>query len=59
VDQLERIISKAAADPSMFRSRSDAAKRRASEFTWEKFRAGVREAAAHVAKRADGVGGLQ
>jgi glycosyltransferase involved in cell wall biosynthesis len=59
VDQLERIISKASADPSMFRSRSDAAKRRASEFTWEKFRAGVREAAAHVAKRADGVGGLQ
>jgi glycosyltransferase involved in cell wall biosynthesis len=49
VDQLERIISKASADPSMFRSRSDAAKRRASEFTWEKFRAGVREAAAHVA----------
>ena len=49
VDQLERIISKASADSSMFRSRSDAAKRRASEFTWEKFRAGVREAAAHVA----------
>ena len=49
VDQLERIISKASADPSMFRSRSDAAKRRASEFTWEKFRAGVREAAARVA----------
>ena len=49
VDQLERIISKVSADPSMFRSRSDAAKRRASEFTWEKFRVGVRDAAARMA----------
>jgi glycosyltransferase involved in cell wall biosynthesis len=45
VGELTRMISKASVDPSMFRSKSDAAKSRASEFTWEKFRAGVREAA--------------
>jgi glycosyltransferase involved in cell wall biosynthesis len=49
VDGLARLISDALSNPSTFRDVSEAAKRRAIEFTWEKFRAGVREVAARVA----------
>jgi glycosyltransferase involved in cell wall biosynthesis len=38
VEGLARIISKASTGPSMFRDVSDAARLRAGEFTWEKFR---------------------
>lgn len=41
VDGLARLISDASADPSMFRYVSEAAKRRAAEFTWERFRQGI------------------
>jgi len=44
VDGLARLISDASADPSMFRDVSEAAKRRAREFTWERFRVGIVEA---------------
>lgn len=44
VDGLARLISDASADPSMFRDVSEAAKRRAREFTWERFRQGIVEA---------------
>jgi glycosyltransferase involved in cell wall biosynthesis len=38
VDGLARLISDASSDPSMFRNVTEAAKRRAGEFTWERFR---------------------
>ena len=38
VDGLAHLISDASADPSVFRSVSEAARRRAGEFTWEGFR---------------------
>lgn len=44
VDGLARLISEASSDPSMFRNVSEAAKRGASEFTWERFRLGIVEA---------------
>lgn len=44
VDDLARLISDASSDPSMFRNVSEAAQRRASEFTWERFRQGIVEA---------------
>ena len=45
VDGLARLISDASSDPSMFRNVSEAAKRRASEFTWEGFRRVITSAA--------------
>lgn len=41
VDGLTRLISEASSDPSIFRSLGGAAKQRASEFTWERFRQGI------------------
>jgi glycosyltransferase involved in cell wall biosynthesis len=49
VEGLAQVISRASADPSIFRNVREAARQRAGEFTWEKFRAGVREVAARVA----------
>jgi glycosyltransferase involved in cell wall biosynthesis len=50
VEGLAQLISEASVDPAMFRNVGDAARRRASDFTWGKFRAGVREAVARVAQ---------
>jgi glycosyltransferase involved in cell wall biosynthesis len=44
VDGLARLISDASHHPSLFRKVSEAAKRRAGEFTWERFRQGIVEA---------------
>jgi glycosyltransferase involved in cell wall biosynthesis len=38
LDALGRLISRASADPGVFRSCREAAKKRAGEFTWSKFR---------------------
>lgn len=46
VDGLARLISDASSNLSMFRAVSEAAKRRAADFTWERFRQGI-VAAAH------------
>jgi len=42
--KLADLISRASIDPGNFRSKSEAARKRAGEFTWEKFRGGIREA---------------
>jgi len=49
VEGLAQVISRASADPLIFRNVDEAARQRAVDFTWEKFRAGVREAVARVA----------
>jgi glycosyltransferase involved in cell wall biosynthesis len=41
---LAELISKVSVAPGIFRSRSEAARQRSRKFTWEKFRAGIREA---------------
>jgi len=43
-EKLADLISTASTDPEIFRSKSEAARHRAGEFTWEKFRAGIKEA---------------
>ena len=49
VERLAQVINRASADPLIFRNVGEAARQRAVDFTWEKFRAGVREAVAQVA----------
>jgi glycosyltransferase involved in cell wall biosynthesis len=49
VETLAGLISRASAEPGIFRSRAEAARRRAAEFTWEKFREGVKAAVREVA----------
>jgi glycosyltransferase involved in cell wall biosynthesis len=44
VEGLAQAISRASADPLMFRNVGDAARRRAGDFTWDKFRQGIVEA---------------
>ena len=44
VEALATLISRASVEPGIFRSRAEVARRRAEKFTWEKFRAGIREA---------------
>jgi glycosyltransferase involved in cell wall biosynthesis len=44
VDGLARLISEASVDPLIFRNVGEAARQRAGEFTWEKFRKGIVEA---------------
>lgn len=46
--KLAELISKASAHPELFRSKSEAARRRVEEFTWEKFREGVKTAVREV-----------
>lgn len=48
VDGLARLISHASADPSMFRDVSEVAKKRACDFTWERFRRGIVSAARSI-----------
>ena len=49
VEKLASLISRASAEPGIFRGRAEAARRRAVEFTWEKFREGVKAAVREVA----------
>ena len=49
VEMLAGLISRTSAEPGLFRSRAEAARRRAAEFTWEKFREGVKAAVREVA----------
>jgi glycosyltransferase involved in cell wall biosynthesis len=44
VEGLAQVISRASADPLIFRNVGEAARQRAGEFTWEKFRKGIVEA---------------
>jgi glycosyltransferase involved in cell wall biosynthesis len=44
VEGLARLISEASADPTMFRDVGGAARQRAADFTWKKFRQGIVEA---------------
>ncbi len=44
VEALATLISRVSVVPGIFRSRAEAARRRAAEFTWEKFREGIRDA---------------
>jgi glycosyltransferase involved in cell wall biosynthesis len=44
MEGLAQLISRASADPLMFRNVGDAARRRAGDFTWDKFRQGIVEA---------------
>jgi hypothetical protein len=46
---LAELLTHASADPLMFRGVGEAARQRAGEFTWERFRNAVRTAAAAVA----------
>ena len=51
VDCLARLISDASSDSCMLRDVSEAARKRAGEFTWERFRQGVVEAVAGLDSR--------
>lgn len=44
VEKLASLISRGSENPEIFRSCSEATQKKAAEFTWEKFRAGIREA---------------
>jgi glycosyltransferase involved in cell wall biosynthesis len=44
VEKLTSLISLGSENPEIFRSCSEAARKKSAEFTWEKFRAGIREA---------------
>ncbi len=44
VETLASLISLGSENPEIFRSCSEAARKKSAEFTWEKFRAGIREA---------------
>jgi glycosyltransferase involved in cell wall biosynthesis len=44
VEGLAQVISRASADSSIFRNVGEAARQRAGDFTWEKFRTGIVEA---------------
>jgi glycosyltransferase involved in cell wall biosynthesis len=47
-EKLTELIGKASADPGIFRSRLEAARKRVADFTWEKFREGVKVAVREV-----------
>jgi len=47
-EKLAELIGKASADLGIFRSRSEAARKRVGDFTWEKFREGVKAAVREV-----------
>ena len=47
-ERLAELIGKASADPGIFRSRSEAARERVADFTWAKFREGVKAAVREV-----------
>ena len=42
--KLAELIGRASAEPEIFRSRSKRAQKRSQEFTWEKFRAAIKDA---------------